>query len=103
MRLGLTNMKTIPQSTPPANTFDNLRIPPTLNSLARLSEYQPPTRFRPGAPLPKTSHPEAHAALARNADHLALDETVPQNKVLPFNRKAGAPKAIIRGGGLESA
>lgn len=61
-------MKTIPQSTPPANTFGNLRIPPTLNSLARLSEYQPPTRFRPGAPLPKTSHPEAHAALARNAD-----------------------------------
>ncbi len=61
-------MKTIPQSTPPANTLGNLRIPPTLNSLARLSEYQPPTRFRPGAPLPKNSHPEAHAALARNAD-----------------------------------
>jgi hypothetical protein len=34
-------MKTIPQVETPANTLGNLRIPPTLNSLARLSEYQP--------------------------------------------------------------
>jgi hypothetical protein len=95
-------MKTIPQSTPPANTLGNLRIPPTPNSLARLAEYQTQTRWRPGDPLPKNQRPDAHAALARNADALALDEAARQNKVLPFKRKP-VPQVIARDGGLEAA
>jgi hypothetical protein len=82
---------------------DNPLTPPTPNSLARLAEYQPTTRWRPGAPLPKDSQPDAHAALERNADAFALYEATRQNKVLSFNRKAGAPPARIRDGGLEAA
>ncbi len=96
-------MKTIPQVETPANTLGNLRIPPTLNSPARLAEYQPNTRWRPGAPLPKNSHPDAHAALARNADAFEAHEREQRGQILPFKRKAGAPPAIIRGGGLEAA
>jgi hypothetical protein len=83
--------------------FDNPLTPPPPNSLARLAEYQTQTRWTPGDPLPKLGQPDAHAALARNADAYALDEAARQTKVLPFNRKAGAPPAIIRGGGLEAA
>jgi hypothetical protein len=90
------------QYTKPA-LIDNPLTSPTPNSLARLAEYQPATRWRPGDPLPKNQQPDAHAALARNADALALDEAARQNKILPFNRKAGAEPAIIRGGGLEAA
>jgi hypothetical protein len=61
-------MKTIPQVETPANTLGNLRIPPTLNSLARLAEYQPKTHWQPGDPLPRHAQPDARAALARNAD-----------------------------------
>ncbi len=46
-------MKTITQSTPPAKTFGNLRQPPTLDSLARLAEYQPRDRS-PLVPVIKT-------------------------------------------------
>ncbi len=82
---------------------DNRLISLALNSPAKLSEYQPTTRWQPGAPLPKDSHPDAMEALARNADAYALDEAARQTKVLPFKQKAGAPKAIIRDGGLEAA
>jgi hypothetical protein len=82
---------------------DNRLISPTLTSPARLSEYQPKPRWRPGDPLPKLGQPDAPAALARNADAFALDEAARQNKILPFKQKAGAPPAIIRDGGLEAA
>jgi hypothetical protein len=48
--------------------IDNPQTPPTPNSLARLSEYQPNTRWTPGDPLPKNQRPDALEALRRNAD-----------------------------------
>ncbi len=63
-------------------------------------------RWQPGDAIPRRGsgiEPNAMEALARNADAFALHEATRQNKVLLFNRKAGAPPAIIRGGGLEAA
>jgi len=69
------------QYTKPA-LIDKPLISPALNGLARLSEYQPNTRWRPGDPLPKHGQPDAPAALTRNADAFA--------KVLTF-KKRNAP------------
>ncbi len=55
----------------------------------------------PGDKLPPRQ-PDAWQALRRNADAFALDEAARPNKDLHFNRKADAPPAIIRVGGLEA-
>jgi hypothetical protein len=59
--------------------------------------------WEPGAPLPKDSHPDATRALQRNADAFEAHEREQRGQILLFKRKAGAPPAIIRGGGLEAA
>jgi len=66
------------------------------------TEHDNPLIWTPGDPLPKLGQPDAHAALARNADAFALDEAARQNKVLPFKQKP-VPQVIARDGGLEAA
>jgi hypothetical protein len=85
-------MKTIPQQKFLANPLDESGHSQTPTSLTELSEYQPKTHWRPGDPLPKLKQPDPHAALARNADAFALQEAARQTKVLPFYRKACAPR-----------
>ena len=82
--------------------FDNRLISPALNSPARLSEYQPTTRWRPGDPLPKHSHPDATRALQRNADAFEAHEGEQRGQILSFKRNP-VPQVIARDGGLEAA
>ncbi len=50
------------------NHLGNPLTPPTLTSPAKLAEYQPKTRWRPGDPISQKGKVDAYEALRRNAD-----------------------------------